>query len=165
MNLLSYTTYKDIRAVIGVSEDEMPDDELALDSYLFALEMEIDTIGASLQTDYATALTAVVASTATTAQANLVKATKLFAVFQVGKAVAYSLPMRAQKTITDGKAGVSRFADSPYKETLHNVSALLVTAKANLVEKYAALSGGTTTSTFPSFMSVVSPAIDPVTDS
>lgn len=165
MELTAFTTYDDIRAMIGVTNKELPDTDLALESYLYGLENELEAVGANLEDDYMAASTAVASGTETTTQKALYRATRLFATASVALAVAYSLPMRAQKSITDGKAGISRFSDSPFKETLNNLLTLAASAKSSLAVQFAASTGSTVLSTagIPFFMAVVSPAVDPVT--
>jgi len=163
MALIAFTTFADIRSVIGLTTEELPDTDLQLETYLFGLEAALDAISPNLVVAYVSAASAISASTETTTQKTLYRATRLFAVAQVGLAVAYSLPMRAQKAITDGKAGLSRFTDSPFRDTLENLQGLLASAQTNLATAYAASVGGIVTATLPSFMSVVSPAVDPVT--
>lgn len=159
MSLQLYTTFADIRSILGVTTEELPDSDLELESYLFGLQNGLDSIGSTLEAEYITASSAVSAGTETSAQKLLYRATRMYATAEVSLAVAYSLPMRAQKSITDGKAGLSRFTDSPFRDTLENLKGLVASAKSALE---AAFTGASAKTVIPSFMSVVSPAIDPV---
>ena len=49
MELTAFTTYDDIRAMIGVTNKELPDTDLALESYLYGLENELEAVGANLE--------------------------------------------------------------------------------------------------------------------
>lgn len=164
MTLTSYTTYADIRTILGVKVEELPDSDLALESYLFQLESVLLGVGANLISDYTAASAAVVAATETTLQKSMYRAVRLYAAASVSLAVAYSLPMRAQKAITDGKAGLSRFTDSPFRDTVQNLITLVDSSKAELQKQYTLYLGSTPSQTtaMPSFMSVVTPAVDPV---
>lgn len=162
MELTAYTTFSDVRAIIGVTAEELPDTDLALEVYLFGLESELDGVSSTLNADFLVAAAAVVAGTDTTAQKVLYRATRLFATAQVASTAAQSLPLRAQKSITDGKASVSRFSDSPYKATLENLNKLLAQTKANLKEQYDIILGNGTVLNIPSFLGIVVPTIDPV---
>ncbi len=163
MELTAFTTYADIRTVLGISSDELPDEDLALETYLFGLMSELEAVSPTLESDYVVAASAVTNNTATETQKSIYRAARLFATIQVGLAAAYSLPLRAQKSLTDGKAGVSRFTGTPYKDTLENLQILLAQARVSLESKYALFTGGTVVATIPSFLSVVTPAVDPVT--
>lgn len=163
MALTDFTTYSDIRAIVGLTSDELPDSDLDLESFIFGLQFELKSVGATLEADYMDAMIAVQQATATVAQTDFYRATKLFSTTYVGLTVAYSLPMRAQKSITDGKAGVTRFSDSPYKETLNNLQTLTAAAKAAMSEKYSILKGIVTRRTLATFMLAVRPSTDPVT--
>jgi len=162
MELIAFTTFADVRAVIGLTQEELPDSDLQLETYIFGLEGALDAISPNLEADYLAASAATASASETVTEKALYRATRLFAVAQVGLAVAYSLPMRSQKSITDGKAGLARFADSPYRDTLANLQALLAAAQTNLVSVYSASVGGSLASTIPSFMRAVSPTVDPV---
>lgn len=164
MSLTSYTTYADIRAILGVTEEELTDSDLALENYLFELESLLLGVGANLISDYTAAASAVVEATETTVQKAMYRAVRQYASAEVSLSVGYSLPMRAQKAITDGKAGLSRFTDSPFRDTVQNLVALTNERKTELEKQYTLFLGGTpvTTRAMPSFMSVVAPAVDPV---
>jgi hypothetical protein len=161
--LTDYTTFSDIRTILGVSIDELPDSDLELETYLFGLESALDDVGTSLIADYAAVTAPVVGNTATAEQIKLYRATRLYSALQVCENVSHSLPMRAEKSITDGKAGASRFTDSPIEQTIENMKALLAKALSNLQEAYAENLGTQVTITIPSFLAISVPSIDPVT--
>ncbi len=51
-NLTDYTSYDEIRAVLGVSDEELEDGTLALPLYLTMLLMEFDDIEPTLDVQY-----------------------------------------------------------------------------------------------------------------
>lgn len=165
MELIAFTTYADIRAIVGLSAKELPDEDLALESYIFGLQESLGAVSSTLEADYTSASANMSADSYTDSEQSLYRATRLFAAAQVSLAVAYSLPMRANKAITDGKAGLSRFTDSPFRDTVENLKGLFASAKANLETVYASYKGldSTTVVSLPSFVRAVSPSVDPVT--
>ncbi|MDI1362516.1 hypothetical protein [Methylotenera sp.] len=165
MTLTSYTTYNDIRAILGVNPKELPDADLALETYLFELETKLQEVGTDLIAKYTEAAAAVLTATETSLQKGLYRAVRLYASSSVSLSVAYSLPMRAQKSITDGKAGLDRFTGTPYKDTVDNLLNLAASYRDDLAKQYILSAGGTpaTITTIPAFMGVSSPSYDPVT--
>lgn len=163
MQLTSFTTYNDIRAILGLTAEELPDADLELETYLFDLERGLSEVGDNLLTDYEASLTAYTANTSTAQQSALYKATRLYSAIHVSLKIAYSLPMRAEKSVTDGKAAVFRFSDTPVEQMIEGLRGLAATASTNLKSKYASFLGATSVNTLPSFMAVVSPSTDPVT--
>ena len=80
--LTDYTTYNDIRAVLGVSEDDLTDATLALQTYDDYLTQELEDIDIDLPDTYATTLAL---SAPTSAETRFVKACSLFVIFFVAK--------------------------------------------------------------------------------
>ena len=157
--LTDYTTYSDIRAVLGVSEDDLTDATLALQTYDDYLTQELEDIDIDLPDTYATTLAL---SAPTSAETRFVKACSLFATFSVAKTLTAALPLFAAKQITDGKAQVSRF-DNPYKDAIKSINEQYETLKARLIAALGAIGTTTTAATVRRYMSVVSPSVDPVT--
>lgn len=161
--LTSYTTYADIRAALGVSDDELPDDTLALDLYSTNLEFEFEDIHEDLIAEYVT-VSAIAVATRTTAQSRFYSLTGLFATYAVARQLGAALPMFSPKDITDGKAATARF-QSPYKDTLKAINEQYDYAKGKLANAYASLSASTRVAATPVFMGISIPSYDPVTGS
>ena len=161
MALLSYTTYDDIRAALGVSSDEIQDATLSLSLYELNLTSEFEDIGLSLETDYATVAAL---SSKTAIQDRFLQATRLFSTYAVAYQATTSLPLFSPKDVTDGKAAFSRYADSPYKEVIKRVEQNYGKYKSRLEAAYAANNSGSAPSiaTWPYFNVSVSDS-DPVT--
>lgn len=162
MALLDYTTPDAVRAVLGVSDDELEDGTLALELYSNYLQMELEDINLNLPVEYA-AVAAIAEGSRTAAQQRFYIATRLFAPYSVANQLGSSLPMFGPKDISDGKATVGRFADSPYRATLEKVKKEYDRLKLRLDEMYAALTSSTVVTTSRVLMSVSSPSSDPVT--
>lgn len=159
MLITDYTTYDDVRAVLGVSTDELEDTTLALETYASALLLDLEDVDVALPATYS----ALPGTGRTAAQERFFVTVRLFATYAVARQLTSSLPMFGPKDITDGKAGVTRFADSPYKETIKRLQAEYDRYRTRLEKAYAGLTAGAYTLTVPTFLSVASPTSDPVT--
>jgi hypothetical protein len=159
--LLTYTTYDDIRAALGVSSDEIEDATLSLSLYELNLTSEFEDIGLTLESDYATVAAL---SSRTAVQDRFLQATRLFATYAVAYQAATSLPLFSPKDISDGKATVSRYADSPYKEVVKRIEQLYGKYKARLEAAFAANGAVSAPSITPRpYFTVSVPDSDPVT--
>lgn len=161
MALLTYTTYDDIRAALGVSSDEIEDATLSLALYELNLTSEFEDIDLSLESTYATvsALTS-----RTDVQERFLQATRLFSTYAVAYQATTSLPLFSPKDITDGKAAFSRYADSPYKEVIKRVEQFYGKYKSRLEQALAANNAVSAPSiAYRPYLSVGVPTSDPVT--
>lgn len=161
MALLTYTTYDDIRAALGVSSDEIEDATLSLALYELNLTSEFEDIDLSLESTYATvsALTS-----RTDVQERFLQATRLFSTYAVAYQATTSLPLFSPKDITDGKAAFSRYADSPYKEVIKRVEQMHGKYKSRLEQALAANNAVSAPSiAYRPYLSVGVPTSDPVT--
>lgn len=165
MALTAYCDLDEIRAALGVNDIELPDTVLNLPVYEIGLVRELAKVAVSLPVAFS-ASTAVAVESRTDAQEALVDATHLFSVYAAAKQVGVSLGAMAPKDIGDGKALMSRFSDSPYKDVLERVAQMYAEAKASLLDAYNAYAGANaaTPSTTPATMfKASSRAFDPVT--
>jgi hypothetical protein len=159
--LLTYTTYDDIRAALGVSSDEIEDATLSLSLYELNLTAELEDVDLLLESEYATVAAL---SSRTTVQDRFLQAARLFATYAVAYQATTSLPLFSPKDISDGKATVSRYADSPYKEVNKKVEQLYGKYRAKLEAAFAASTAGSAPSiTARPYLSVAVPDSDPVT--
>jgi hypothetical protein len=162
--ITDYTSCNDIRAVLGVTSDELDDTTISLDVYRFNLDSEFEDIHLSLKSSFAT-VKAVAELTRSETEERLYRTVNMFATYAVARQLLGALPLFSPKEITDGKAGMSRYASDPYKETMKRVEKQYETARARCSK---ALEGYLTT--FSSnrvsrpYMGVVSPATDVVTN-
>ena len=157
--LTTYTTYDDIRAALGVSDEDLEDSTLALTLYSDYLTQELEDVSLTLPETYAT----IKAKPSPTAQeTRFLKACGLFATYSVAKMLTAALPLFASKQTTDGKAAVQRF-ENPYRDTIKNVLEQYSTMRNRLVAALAVIGASSATSTTRVYMSVASPSYDPVT--
>lgn len=163
MEIINFTTFNDIRAVLGVSDDEIEDATLSLDIFELNLTSELEDISVNLIGDYSTVAEL---TTRTAVQERFYQATRLFSAYAVAYQATGSLPLFSPKDISDGKATVSRYADSPYREVIKKVSAQYEKFKVKLEKAYAEFGSSSAPSrTIPSLFAVASGARDPVTNS
>ena len=161
MALTAFTTYAEVRAVLGVSDNDIADATLALPMYEDMLRMELDTVNVGVYPKFVEV--AAVASP-TEAQRIFLRYFRLFCSYAVAKSLASALPMFGPKSIGDGKATMSRFSDSPYKVTVEKVEAEFGRMTNLLTASYNTVSSTATASSFtrPWFVST-GLAVDPVT--
>jgi len=120
MALLGYTSYDEIRAALGVNDEELTDEKLGLRIYEDNLATELDEVDAILVEKYEASVA--LGEGASKAQKRLVASTRLLATYIVARQLSGSLSMFSVKSMSDSKAEVSRFSD-PYKETIKHVKA------------------------------------------
>lgn len=113
--LLDYTSYDEIRAVLGVSDEELEDITLALPIYTQKLGFELSDISDTLESVYETAKTA---PAPTAAQTKLLNSVQVFSAYAIAKHLLGSASLFAPRRIGDGRAETERVTD-PF-ETLRD---------------------------------------------
>lgn len=157
--ITTYTTYESIRVTLGLNSKELPDTLLAAEIYALALEEDLSKASDTFVVDYTAA-----ALLSTEVAVNFVRAARIFSTYSVAFQCTGALPLFTTKAITDGKAGIYRDGNSPYKETVLKVTAGYDTAKRKLLEAYGLYSGTAVSSAVPyPMLGVSSPSTDPVT--
>lgn len=163
MALTDYTSYAEVRSVLGVEDDELTDGILSLDLYASGLLTELEEVDTGLPTDFATVAAIDPASNRTAAQRRFYDATRNFATYGVAFQLSTSLPMFGPKEISDSKSLVSRFTDSPYKETNRMVKEKYDQWKARLEKAYSEFKSADTTPTRRLYLVASTLSTDPVT--
>ena len=160
MLITDYTSYDEIRAALGVSEDDIEDATLALPLYADILAVELEDISLDLPDTYATLKDN---PTPSLLQRRFLQSARLFATYAIAKHLSGSLPLFSPETVTDSKVSVKRFT-SPYKDVIANVGEQYGRFRKRLEEAYAAVSSTTATARTPKvYFSVSAPSSDPVT--
>lgn len=162
--VLDYTSYAEVRAALGVNVEEAGDEVLGLAMYGNHLAMELYDVSPGLPNTYED-IQAVAPESRTAVQKRAYASIRLFSTYAVARHLGTTLAMMAPKSVTDGKAAMTRFSDSPYKSTLVQVESQYERTKASLLSALAALSSTTTSAITLTYMGVSSPATDPVTGS
>ena len=157
--LIDYTTYNDVRAALGVSDENIPDAVLALNVYADTLTQDLEEVDLTLESTYTTTKALPVK---TAAEARFLTACNLFATYSVAKQLTATMPLFAAKQVTDGKAQISRF-DNPYRDVIAQVTAQYEKARTRLVAAFGAIGAVTTATVAKSYFGIVSPSVDPVT--
>lgn len=155
-----FSAFDSVRSILGVSSKELPDTVLSNDIFTDQLRMELLGVDEDIFTTYDT----VVAAEATTAGDIFLAAFRIYAAHALAFFCLTSLPIFSPKSVTDGKAGFSRYADSPFKETKARVETETSRYRKLLIDKLAVYQGGSAeTSASPTWSGVSSPTLDPVT--
>ena len=165
MALTAYCELDEVRAALGVNDLEIADSVLNLPVYEIGLVRELNKISTSLPAAFSTASNISEEIRPDPAQA-LVDAVRLFSVYAVARQVGVSLGVVAPKDIGDGKATVSRFSDSPYRDTLDRIEKMYLAVRSSLADALSTYAGSTASvaPTTPfTFFKAVSRGVDPVT--
>ena len=157
--LTDYTAYADIRAALGISDEDLDDATLALPLYGDYLTQELEDISLTLPETYSTIKAN---GTPSPAELRFLKTCNLFATFAVAKQLTAALPLFAAKQVTDGKAAVQRF-DTPYRDTIKNVLEQYDKQRTRLIASLDSIGRSTKAAVTPVYFAAVSPAYDPVT--
>lgn len=161
MALSDYTSYDEIRAVLGVESEELSDDTLGLNIYENSLLQDLDEIDVGLTAEILAVRT--METELSDAQNRLLRNADLFAPHCVAFHLTTSLPMFAPKNIGDGKATLARFSDAPYRDTVRKVTTAYERYKTSLSAAYKALISSSLTTQVRQYSIVSGLSIDPVT--
>ena len=159
MLIQHYTTFDDIRAALGVGSKELKDDTLTLDLYSSALMADLEDVSLAVPTTYTQALSS---DPQSDAEIRFINAAKVFATYSVAKHLTVSLPVFSPVKIEDGKAAMTR-ANDPHRETVAAVNREFERWKSRLLAAYQSLVSESSVSVQRDYLSVISPAEDPVT--
>jgi hypothetical protein len=155
-----YTSYAEIRAVIGVDALELPDATLGLQTFATALYRTLLSITNSSGETLVALFDAIDPFDMDISEEILYYTIKEYATYVVADACCSGLSMFALKSDSDGKATQSRFSsEATFKDVVKNVQQRL----ASLTGALDQMLGGTTTYSIPGLIRV-SPATDVVTD-
>lgn len=160
--LAPYTTNDQVRAVLGVSEEELLDATLDLPIYEANLRQELAAVGASAAVDY---VTATGEGTPSAVDQAFIDAVTLFAPTAVALHLAQSLPLFVVKQVTDGKAAATRHTDSPFQGAIDACRKNYERFRQALQRTYAvykSVSAPNVTAT-PTLFAGSQPSSDPVT--
>lgn len=131
MAFIAYTSANDIRAVLGVDDDELTDATISAQSY-------DDKVTLSLARAYpdsdpeATYATCSSASSPTRDQKLYCSAFRQFVLMSFAEAFIPSLPLMAPKSVGDNKVSVERFAGNPFESTIRSIRDGVATATLDL---------------------------------
>ena len=156
-----YTSYAEIRAVIGVDALELPDATLGLQTFATALYRTLLSITNSSGDTLVALFDAIDPFDMDISEEILYYTIKEYATYVVADACCSGLSMFALKSDSDGKATQSRFAsEATFKDVVKNIQQRLASLTGTLDQ----MLGGTVAYAIPG-LTRVSPATDVVTDS
>jgi hypothetical protein len=160
MFVTDYTTFPEVRAALGVAEDELENDTLDLPLYSDMLQIELEDIHISLPTVYATTKDL---ATKTADQLRFLQTAHLFATYAVARQLTTSLPLFSPEQITDGKAVLKRSQETPYQKVIDAVGREYSRFRVRLDQMFAIVNSSTSADkVVKSYFGVISPSVDPI---
>lgn len=106
--ITDYTTYAEIRSILGVSDEEIPDTELELPIWSMMLDQKLEEVSELVAVNRQT-VSGTPVENRTPAQIKFQAVSGLYAAYAVAQELLVSLPMFGFKQLTDGKAEIIRF--------------------------------------------------------
>lgn len=137
MNLIDFTTYDEVRAVLGVSEEELADTTLALPLYLQQLQLSLESVYPPLESMY-TAISAIDPISRTVQEQKLFDIVQVFSGYATSKSLLVGAPLFAPRRITDGRAEVERVTD-PFANLRDEIEQTLNALRQRLIAALEAL--------------------------
>ena len=172
MALTDYTSYAEVRAVLGVSATELPDSVLAQPQWDSLLTLDLEDVSTNLPAKYAYMVEMYAEVFAEPADGLLknerrfYELTRLYASYSTARTLLTSLPLFAVKDLTDGRASFSR-GIGDFAEVRDAVLGMCTTLKSKLSIAYLKIDSTATlyTSNTQSFTVSTGIAISPITNS
>ena len=128
-DLTDFTTYDTVRAVLGVSDEDLEDTTLALPLYYQHLSLDLDSIASTAKGIYETIL---LNPTPTPLEEKYKDVMQLFSAYATAKNLLGSLALFAPKSISDGRASLDRFPD-PMDDLKEGVETMYAKLRAKLL--------------------------------
>lgn len=160
--LTDYTTFADIRAALGVSEEELDDATLELDLHLTLLEDGVDQLSPTLLADWAALPSP---DTQSADQLKFAALFKLYCTYAVAFNLLNSAELFGFLKVADGRASTERVPEA-YKSLRLGVTGMYQRVKARMLAAYLVLVPAAVVATpvITSLVSSVGIAADPVTN-
>ena len=157
--LIDFTTYDDIRAVLGIAPEELEDTTLALPIYVRELQFLLGDIEPTLESTY---LGLAAQPTRTTQEQKVVDVLQVFSAYAVAKNLLTSLPLFSPQRIQDGRAEQQRFND-PFQDLRDGVDSSYLSMLARLKLAIEAIGLSPAAAPTRSYLATSTIATDPVT--
>ena len=159
ISITDYTSYAEIRTVIGVDAVELPDVTLGLSVFTSALHRALRSITNSDGDSLITLFNAINPLSMTEFEEHLYYTIKEYATYVVADACCSGLSMFALKSDSDGKASQTRFSsEATFKDVVRNIRERI----ASLTGELDSLLGGASYEV-PS-ITRITPSVDRVTN-
>jgi hypothetical protein len=137
MALIDFTTYAEVRAVLGVSATELPDSVISQPQWALTLQLALEDVSLNLPTLYTT-VSAIPSVSRTSTQQRFYDLVRLFASYSVAKDLLTSLPPFSVQRLADGRAEFNRFADA-FKDVKEGVLGMFQNLRLRLAKQYQVL--------------------------
>lgn len=162
MYVTDYTTYAEIRAALGVAEEEVEDDTIALPLYGDTLQIDLEDIHVNLPSSYETIKQLSVPSDD---QKRFLQAAHLFATYSVARQLASALPLFSPEQIGDGKAALRRSAqENPQQKVIEAVNTQYARFRSRLDQMFSVVNSSTSMGAVSkAYFGAVVPSSDPIT--
>lgn len=158
--LTDFATYDEIRAVLGVSDEELEDGTLALPMYLKLLQLDFGDIAGTLEAQY---LAAKALPSPSAAEQKLLDVVSVFSAYAISKHLLTSMPLFAPKRITDGRAEADRITD-PFEGVRQGVNSMYPVLRGRVLAALEALGTSVTAAVGRTYFSTAGLAINPITN-
>jgi len=159
MTLTDFTSYADIRAVLGVAPEEIEDTTLALPLYYKELQFLLGDIEPTLEATYGTLLSQ---PSCTPQEQKVVDVLQVFSAYAVAKSLLTSLPLFSPQRVQDGRAEQQRFND-PFQDLRDGVDSSYLSLLARLKSALEGIGLSPTAAVTRSYFTTSTLATDPVT--
>ena len=158
--LTDFASYDEIRAVLGVSDEELEDATLALPMYAKLLQMDFSDTADTLEAQY---LAIKAQTTWTPEEQKLLDVVSVFSAYAISKHLLTAMPLFAPKRITDGRAETDRVTD-PFEAVRLGVNSMYPILKGRVLAALQALGTPITATTARVYFAAVGLATNPVTN-
>lgn len=161
--LTQFTTFDEVRAVLGVADEELEDETLSQPLYERQLVLDLEDIALALP-DQFHIVSAIQYPNRSSTQKRFFDLVQLFSAYAIGKHLLTSLPYFGELRMEDGRSQKERVRD-PYQLTREGVLAGFNSVRLRLEAAYAGLVGGTAAGRATrSYLLSTGLATDPVTN-
>ena len=160
--ITDYTSFEDVRAALGVSEEEIADETLRLESLSTLLEEDLREVNEDIPATFSAL--ALAEDTWTPEERRLSGLIKLYSTYAVAFRLLDSAELFGFLRVADGRASTERVPDA-YKNLRANITAMLSRVKAKLIAALLLVVPGAEVPTLVtvSHFGAVGTATDPVT--
>lgn len=137
--LTEFTDSDRIRAVVGVSDHELPDDVLASPDFETQIALDLDEVATGLLDEFRT-VSAILYPSRTFNQQRFFDVTQLFCTYSVAKQLLTPLGYLAERRLQDGRAMKERVED-PFSTTRDGVNAMFSSLRVKLSAAFLLATG------------------------
>lgn len=137
MDLTTFTSFDTIRALLGVTDDELTDEDLSLPIFFVNLRESFADVSPDLLTAY-TNLKQTPTASLSAAERRFVEVADVFAAYVVAVQMLDTLPMLAMRSEEDARAKYEKYAD-PFARVEPSVRASYAVALRRLQQTYNGL--------------------------